>query len=490
MKKRIAAEWEPAIGVMVAWPASLPRALVRELASDTQLYLLCADDDVVVAEARETLERWGVDAEGVRYLRVPKGEDSTWPRDWGPQPLFDADGTFKLLGPRYVYSTPFCGPENDAPLTCAPWLDEPLSLDQYECDGCEDAAAGEIARQLGVEFVKLPFAFTGGNVLTDGIDSILSTEVLLLENKFDGLSVEEYFDAVAEVTGMANYSVFSDYEDYSLQHVDCFLKVLDDHRLLVQRPPADHPLFERYERIVQEEIACAVNSYGKPWEILRVDTGVLADGESMAAYVNSLILNTCVYVPQYGIPEDERALEQWPTTPTGCTRASAGTRATCCTAARAPCGTRACCTSTWTRSTRRCPRLTRMCCMQPSRRTAAKRCFPRVCRRSTACAAKRHGKACRLRPRRRGKCTAPSCPAARPAPPTSTTWRRPTRRDAARRCPAPPPPASTRSPSSNPAAQPSYEPIERNLPCALNLISSATTTCSTTPTSPARSTWP
>lgn len=311
MKKRIAAEWEPAIGVMVAWPASLPRALVRELASDTQLYLLCADDDAVVAEAHETLERWGIDAEGVRYLRVPKGEDSTWPRDWGPQPLFDADGTFKLLGPRYVYSTPFCGPEHDAPLTCAPWLDEPLSLDQYECDGCEDAAAGEIARQLGVEFVKLPFAFTGGNVLTDGIDSILSTEVLLLENKFDGLSVEEYFDAVAEVTGMANYSVFSDYEDYSLQHVDCFLKVLDDHRLLVQRPPADHPLFERYERIVREEIACAVNSYGKPWEILRVDTGVLADGESMAAYVNSLILNTCVYVPQYGIPEDEQALEQW-----------------------------------------------------------------------------------------------------------------------------------------------------------------------------------
>ena len=29
MKKRIAAEWEPAIGVMVAWPASLRRALVR-----------------------------------------------------------------------------------------------------------------------------------------------------------------------------------------------------------------------------------------------------------------------------------------------------------------------------------------------------------------------------------------------------------------------------------------------------------------------------
>lgn len=311
MKRRLAAEWEPAIGVMVAWPASLPKALVRELAADTTLYLLCADDDAVIEDAKATLTRWGVDAESVRYLRVPKGEDSTWPRDWGPQPLFEEDGSFKLMGPRYVYSTPFCGPEHDAPLTCAPWLDEPLPLSAYECDGCEDAAAGAIAEQLGVGFVKLPFAFTGGNVLSDGVNGILSTEVLLLENKHDDLQPDDYFSQVATITGMSNYAVFSDYEDYSLQHVDCFLKVLDDRRLLIQRPPAGHPLCERYERIVNDEIATALNSYGQPWEILRVDTNVLADGESLAAYVNSLILNGCVYVPQYSIEQDAVALQQW-----------------------------------------------------------------------------------------------------------------------------------------------------------------------------------
>lgn len=311
MKKRIAAEWEPARGVMVAYPISLPKALVKKLACDTQLHLLCPDDDTAVAEAHEMLARWGVDADAVVYLRVPKGEDATWPRDWGPQPLFYEDGRYALLGPTYVYSTPFCGPEHNAPLTCAPWLDEPLPLSEYECDGCEDAAAGEIAGQLGIDFVKAPFAFTGGNVLSDGVNSILSTEVLLLENEFSGTPPTEFFAEVAETTGMTNYAVFSDYEDYSLQHVDCFLKVLDDRRLLVQRPPKDHPLFDRYERIVNEEIAKARNSYGEPWEILRVDTGVLADGESLAAYVNSLILNRCVYVPMYSIPEDENALRQW-----------------------------------------------------------------------------------------------------------------------------------------------------------------------------------
>lgn len=311
MKKRIAAEWEPAVGVMVAYPISLPRALVVELAKDTQLYLLCPEDDAEVEAAKALMVKWGIDAESVKYLRVPKGDDSTWPRDWGPQPLFHEDGSYQLLGPSYVLSTPFCGPEHNAPLTCAPWLDEPLPLSQFEGDTSDDLTAGAVAEQLGLGFVKMPLAFTGGNVLTDGVNSILSTEVLLLENNFKGFSNDAFFAKAAEITGMANYSVFSDYEDYSLQHVDCFLKILDDHRLLVQRPPVDHPLYQRYEDIVNNEIAHAVNSYGKPWEVLRIDTAETVNEDGLAAYVNSLILNKCVYVPMYGIPQDETALRQW-----------------------------------------------------------------------------------------------------------------------------------------------------------------------------------
>lgn len=311
MKKRIAAEWEPAIGVMVAYPISLPHALVAELAKDTRLYLLCPDDDTEVENAKALMAKWGIDAKSVRYLRVPKGDDSTWPRDWGPQPLFNEDGSFQLLGPSYVLSTPFCGPEHNAPLTCAPWLDEPLPLSEFDGDTSDDLAAAAIAEQFGLGFVKMPLAFTGGNVLTDGVNSILSTEVLVLENNFKGFSNEEFYAKAAAITGMSNYSLFSDYEEYSLQHVDCFLKVLDDHRLLIQRPPVDHPLSPVYENIVSNEIAHAVNSYGKPWEILRIDTAETVNGDGLAAYVNSLILNRCVYVPMYGIPQDEIALRQW-----------------------------------------------------------------------------------------------------------------------------------------------------------------------------------
>lgn len=310
MKKRLAAEWEPAVGVLVAWPASLPQALLRKLAADTTVHLMCADE-AAIEEARATLTEMGVDADGIRYLVVPKGDDSTWPRDWGPQPVFDERGNYQILGPRYVLSTPFCGTEEEPMLFCPPWDEDKIPLAEFEGNTDDDLAAGAIARQLGIPFVKAPFAFTGGNVLNDGVNTILSTKVLLAENKFQGLAEKDYFSYVAQLTGMTNYTVLSDYEGFSLNHVDCFLKPLDERRLLVVRPPRDHELYPVYKDIVENELAQATNSYGEPWEIIPVDSGVTRSGEGIAAYVNSLILNKCVYVPLYGIPEDEKALQQW-----------------------------------------------------------------------------------------------------------------------------------------------------------------------------------
>lgn len=308
MKKRIAAEWEPAIGVMVAWPLIVPRSLVEAYMDDTQLYLLVADADAE-AEARATFSRWGRDADAVVYVTVPQGEDCGWPRDWGPQPLFDAEGGYHILGPTYLLSTPFCDPGHDVPLYCAG--DEPDPLENYEGDGLDDRAAGAVAEALGVDFVKAPFAFTGGNVLSDGVNSLLSTEVLLFENRFRGTGDEEYFKAVAELTGMTNYTVLSDYEHFSLNHIDCLAKPLDDRRILVLRYPKDHPQYQLVEDIVETELASAVNSYGQPWEVVRLDTNYIHREGDLAAYANSLILNKTVYVPLYSIPQDEIALAQW-----------------------------------------------------------------------------------------------------------------------------------------------------------------------------------
>lgn len=309
MKKRIAAEWEPAVGVMVAWPPAIPHALYQEFAKDTTLYVLVADE-AAQEEAEAAFKRWKIDPEAVKFLKVPQGEDYCWPRDWGPQPIFDEEGNFSLLGPSYVLSTPFCDIGHDVPLMCASDVKD-IPLEKYESDGMDDKAAGAIAAQLGVSFVKAPFAFTGGNVLGDGVNSIISTEVLLFENRFKGISDAEYLAEVAKATGMTNYSIFSDYEMFSLNHIDCLAKPLDDRRVLVLRYPQDHPHHDLVEHIANEEIAKALNSYGVPWEVVRLDTNYIHLEGQVAAYANSLILNKSIYVPMYSIPQDEIALETW-----------------------------------------------------------------------------------------------------------------------------------------------------------------------------------
>lgn len=42
-KKRLVAEWEPALGAFVTWPAALPGALLRDLALDAHLWVLVTD---------------------------------------------------------------------------------------------------------------------------------------------------------------------------------------------------------------------------------------------------------------------------------------------------------------------------------------------------------------------------------------------------------------------------------------------------------------
>jgi len=103
--------------------------------------------------------------------------------------------------------------------------------------------------------------------------------------------------------------VVPNFELFGIQHIDCFLKLLDEERILVARPPAGHPHSERAEAIVRE-LSSLRNAHGRPYEIIRIDTPPYW-WDFMPAYTNSLILNRKVLVPLYGIPADRDALETW-----------------------------------------------------------------------------------------------------------------------------------------------------------------------------------
>ena len=105
---RMAAEWEPATGVMITWPLCLPYKLAVELSKENILYTL-VDNNHSKAEAIKWYLQWGIDTSKVNFILAAQGIDAWWVRDWGPPAVFTPDAEMKLADGRYIYSTPVSG---------------------------------------------------------------------------------------------------------------------------------------------------------------------------------------------------------------------------------------------------------------------------------------------------------------------------------------------------------------------------------------------
>jgi agmatine deiminase len=296
---RMAAEWEPVLGSIIAWPLIIPRALVIELArGDMKLYVMVSDEINRYA-AEDAFKKWGLNMDNVHFVVTRLGLAWGWPRDWGPFAVYSSSGAYGLADPRFV-TYPLAGPD------CLEMQPDSYPKERYIGD---DLASSSLAEALGFDIVPLAAALTGGNFLVDGLGTAFSTCVIRMENRSLGLSDEELSALVKEKLGLKRHVLLPNYEKIGIQHIDCALKPLDEETLLVMRVPKDHQEYAIIEEIAQE-LQSLTNAYGRPYKIIRIDTGRYKD-EMVAAYTNSLILNKRVFVPFYGIPEDEQALKTW-----------------------------------------------------------------------------------------------------------------------------------------------------------------------------------
>jgi agmatine/peptidylarginine deiminase len=302
---RVAAEWEPAVGTMIVWPLSVPYKLVIELAKDNHLYTL-VENEVSKEEAQKWYTKWGIDPTKNTFVKTPQGEDSWWVRDWGPSAVFTPEGNMKLGDGRYIYSTPVtdiqCG---DSLSFLYMTLDKKIIKTETD-----DSATFYFGNGMKIDVLDLPFINTGGNVLTDGLGTAFSTCILLNENQFFNVPKEKFLNLNKELLGLSRYHILSNFEKRGIQHIDCYLKLLDEERILVIEPPRDHAWFQVYEDILQNELKKLVTPYGRPYEILRIKSARY-NKEKLAAYANSIIINKTVYVPLFNISEDSSALSRW-----------------------------------------------------------------------------------------------------------------------------------------------------------------------------------
>jgi hypothetical protein len=212
----------------------------------------------------------------------------------------------KLGDGKYIFATPNTKMGCDDSLEFI-YKDQENRIIKTETD---DNATLPLAKGLNIEVLDLPFITTGGNVLTDGLGTAFSSCILLNENKFYGVSKENFFRLNKELAGFGTYHILPNFEKRGIQHLDCLMKLLDEDRILVAEPPTDHELYAIYENIVENELKKLKSVYGRPYQIIRIKTGRY-DKEQLAAYTNSIIVNKTIYVPLFQIKEDSAALQTW-----------------------------------------------------------------------------------------------------------------------------------------------------------------------------------
>lgn len=292
--RRVIPEWEPALGAVLPWHYRIPRELIRSVAENDHAYIMVTNSSEV-NDVVATMTAWGISADRYDIFEGERGYSYPWVRDWGGFSVLEDSGEFHFFDG--VFDYPKAGLDN--------------IIQSWICSGddCtnEDTAFNQFAGFLDADYHDLPVALTGGNMIFDGLGLVYTSEIYVPENEFYGFSPAQSEVMLAAELGVTDLRVLPNYEDFGIQHVDCLFLMLDPERIIFMRTPESYPTYDRIEEI-HGIFSSLSNSFGRPYEIHRVDTNYW-DGSLVASYTNAMILNKHVYVPLFGISEDQAALD-------------------------------------------------------------------------------------------------------------------------------------------------------------------------------------
>ncbi len=214
---RVIAEWEQAVGTLVAWPLAIPDELVIDLSKDAKLFVLVNSDKLEAA--KEKINSLKVSPDQVQFISC--SVESNWPRDWGPHQIFRGDGEMSMVNHRFDGYPVYPQTGEEAAFT-------------FRTGPGDDAVCTEVAQALGHSSTEFPAYLTGGNFLVDGHGTAFCTQAQLTENRPVADEVT-YRQLVAQYLGINRLVVLENTEPLGIQHIDCWMKVLDSERLWTPR---------------------------------------------------------------------------------------------------------------------------------------------------------------------------------------------------------------------------------------------------------------
>jgi agmatine/peptidylarginine deiminase len=261
------AEFEPASSVMIRYPLGIPTSLVVALAQTADVLCLVSSSSQMNS-AQSSFSAAGVNLARVSYMIA--STDSYWTRDYGPWFLFDGSGEYGVLD--FQYNRPRPG-DNLVP---------ELYANQHE-----------------LPYYGMNLKQTGGNYMTDGINTAAQTQIAYSENSNNQSNVNTLMQ---NYLGITNYHVVQDPNNTYIDHIDCWSKFLAPDKILIRSVPPSHPQYNAIEATANY-FAQQICAWGYPYRVYRVNT------PQNQPYSNSLILNHRVFVPTMGSSYDAAALQ-------------------------------------------------------------------------------------------------------------------------------------------------------------------------------------
>lgn len=261
------AEFEPASEVMIRYPLGIPVSLVAALAETVDVLCLVSSSSQMSA-AQNSFSAAGVNLERVNFMIA--STDSYWVRDYAPWFLYDSNGDYGVLDFRYNRPRPG---DNMIPELYANLFDLPY---------------------YGMSLYQ-----TGGNYMTDGINTAAQTQIAYSENSNNQTNVNSLMQ---DYLGITNYHVVQDPNNTYIDHIDCWGKFLAPDKILIRSVPPSHPQYNAIEATANY-FAGQICAWGYPYRVYRVNT------PQNQPYSNSLILNRRVFVPIMNSSHDAAALQ-------------------------------------------------------------------------------------------------------------------------------------------------------------------------------------
>ena len=274
---RHVAEWENIQGALVAYSGEfgIPVDMVREISETVDIFLIVSTGSQTTAV--NLLTAAGVPSAKIKVIN--KTVDSYWTRDYGPQFVYvDGPSGRQLKVVDHTYSRPARPNDNESPAA--------------------------VANYMGIGYYDMEMIDTGGNIVGNGAGTEMRTT--LVQNDNPDKTLAQIQEQYTRYYGMSSLQLYTDPWSHTIDHIDCWAKVLPGNKVIISRVPVGNSQYTAMENVAT---AWATNNPG--WTIYRIDT---PNGEP---YTNSVLINTAtskkILVPRMGNANDAAALTVYTT---------------------------------------------------------------------------------------------------------------------------------------------------------------------------------